>query len=295
MKKPKLSHSAPILLNSLLFLAGLLCLLWNRPLLCAACLLALSLLFVWTSGAFPRPEDDTQEEEESAQEAEIPDDPVRTELSLRVRELTEENALLTEKNKRLAHALKKAKEEQLSPHPLYTCALISALPVDLDAFFKAYLNDHKDSFQRHGLSIAYDCSAPGAQTCLAPSALTTICDDLFDNIIKFSRKGSPVYLRITEMAGDALIIMKNLGEGIWESELECIFELNYQGSNHMAGTGLGLAQVKAIIDDFGGLIWAKSTQENGFALYLQLPYRQRKLIELPETIMEEEKKEGDFT
>ena len=77
------------------------------------------------------------------------------------------------------------------------------------------------------------------------------------------------------MDNDTLVIFRNSGKGLREEELNRIFEINYRGSNHKSGNGLGLAQVKAIIEDFGGQVWGKSSPDKGFALYLQIPGKQK--------------------
>ena len=56
-----------------------------------------------------------------------------------------------------------------------------------------------------------------------------------------------------------------------EEETTHIFELNFQGSNRVSGNGLGLTQSKMIVEAFGSTIYAKSSPENGMAIYIQLP------------------------
>ena len=70
---------------------------------------------------------------------------------------------------------------------------------------------------------------------------------------------------------DLFVVLKDNGEGLPESETKHIFELNYQGSNRISGNGLGLTQAKAIVNYYGGTIYAKSTQGKGMGIYIQLP------------------------
>ena len=112
---------------------------------------------------------------------------------------------------------------------------------------------------------------PDADTYLSSAALTVICDNIFDNILKFSPTPAAIYIRITAIEADSLIIFRNEGDGPDETEMEQIFDLNYQGTNRKTGSGLGLTQVKALIEDFGGHVQAKSSKGSGFALYIQLP------------------------
>lgn len=66
-------------------------------------------------------------------------------------------------------------------------------------------------------------------------------------------------------------MLKDNGAGLPAQETTHIFELNYQGSNRISGNGLGLAQAKAIVEYYGGTIYAKSSAGCGMAIYIQLP------------------------
>ena len=72
-------------------------------------------------------------------------------------------------------------------------------------------------------------------------------------------------------AGDALIVLKDNGNGLLIQDTDMLFQLNYQGSNHISGTGLGLAQAKAATKACGGDIWCKTSPNKGFAIYLRIP------------------------
>ena len=74
-----------------------------------------------------------------------------------------------------------------------------------------------------------------------------------------------------KIAGFNVVVLKDNGEGLDESETEHIFELNYQGSNRISGNGLGLAQAKAVVEYYGGNIYAKSSHGGGMGIYIQLP------------------------
>ena len=85
-----------------------------------------------------------------------------------------------------------------------------------------------------------------------------------------NRAGSLV-ITISNLGDDIFIVLKDNGNGLPENETAHIFELNYQGSNRISGNGLGLTQAKAIVDYYGGTIYAKSTPGRGMGIYVQLP------------------------
>lgn len=267
MNKP-IDNPFFLTLNSILFITGIGFLAADHPLVCAVCFLLTSLLLIWHANPQQpaAPPDETLLDET---------DSLHIELSLKIQELTDSVRLLSDENKQLIDEREQYKKELLEQvHPFYPCPLTSSLPVNLNAFFTDYLNKHSDLLALHKIHPAYDCSVPDADTYLSSAALTLICGNVFDNIVKFSPCPATVYIRITADADDSLIIFKNEGTAPEEQEMNRLFDLNYQGSNHKAGTGLGLAQIKAVIEDFGGHVQAKGTNGAGFALYIHLPRQQ---------------------
>jgi signal transduction histidine kinase len=145
------------------------------------------------------------------------------------------------------------------------------VPVNINSFLNLYINSFSDSIKSSGLDVEYSCQKDNLTTCLSESALTIICNNVFDNIIKFSPENAKVYVILSSIDDDGLVIFKNPGKGVSSKEEEKIFDINYKGSNSKYGNGLGLSQVKDIMDDYGGSVWGKSTPQTGFALYLQIP------------------------
>lgn len=98
-----------------------------------------------------------------------------------------------------------------------------------------------------------------------------ILRNCMDNAIKYLPQGGKLIITISQDEGDALIILKDNGNGLLIQDTDMLFDLNYQGSNHISGTGLGLAQAKAAAKACGGHIWCKTSPDKGFAIYLKLP------------------------
>lgn len=95
--------------------------------------------------------------------------------------------------------------------------------------------------------------------------------NIIDNSIKYMNRAGSLVITISNLGDDIFIVLKDNGNGLPETETEHIFELNYQGSNRISGNGLGLTQAKAIVDYYGGTIYAKSTVGKGMGIYVQLP------------------------
>lgn len=99
--------------------------------------------------------------------------------------------------------------------------------------------------------------------------------NIIDNTIKYAKRAGNLVITISTIGDDIFIVLKDNGEGLSQEETSHIFELNYQGSNRISGNGLGLAQAKAIVEYYGGTIYAKSTPGKGMGVYIQLPATQR--------------------
>ena len=105
----------------------------------------------------------------------------------------------------------------------------------------------------------------------APSRIRILFRNIIDNSIKYMNRAGVLVITISNIGTDIFIVLKDNGKGLEAKETDHIFELNYQGSNRVSGNGLGLAQSKAIVEYYGGTIYAKSNSEQGMGIYIQLP------------------------
>ena len=111
--------------------------------------------------------------------------------------------------------------------------------------------------------------------------LSMVCDERFveimlsnivDNSIKYMNKNGSLVTTVSDIGEEGIfIVCKDNGKGLPAAEVPYIFGLNFQGSNRKSGNGLGLAQVKAIAEHYGGNVYAKSDLDEGMAIYIQFP------------------------
>lgn len=128
-----------------------------------------------------------------------------------------------------------------------------------------------------------ECRKNGIRLELATSfeCLTMNCDkryivtalsNIVDNSIKYMNRSGSLVVTISDIGDEGIfVVCKDNGEGLPKAEVPYIFKLNYQGSNRKNGNGLGLAQVKAIVEHYNGTVYAKSDTEQGMAIYIQFP------------------------
>ena len=193
---------------------------------------------------------------------------------IRIRKLEEENQKLSiELEKKEEH-----KEEQHHSSDDYG-ALLPPIPPDSDekqtVNIISIANQAKDSLMDNAMkaNLRIMVSSPSDSILVSadPNRLMTLFRNIIDNSIKYMRRAGSLVITIATIGDDIFIVLKDTGEGLPDNETKYIFELNYQGSNRISGNGLGLAQARAIVEYYGGTIYAKSTVGNGMGIYIQIP------------------------
>lgn len=100
------------------------------------------------------------------------------------------------------------------------------------------------------------------------SRLEQVLDNLMSNALKFSPEGGVVKVQMKPdpQAGVLEVSVSDTGPGVAPEDLPHIFERFYQGRTkvkHTAGSGLGLALVKKVVEAHGGRIWIESEKGKG--------------------------------
>ena len=140
---------------------------------------------------------------------------------------------------------------------------------------------------RAGITLS---ASPQIIQCVAdPDRIIQVLTNLLDNAIKFSSRGSTVWISVKQVIRDkelaaeefpisnfsVLFQVKDQGRGIPEDKLDSIFERFHQvdasDARKKGGTGLGLAICRSIVQQHGGRIWVESTVDEGSSFYFTLP------------------------
>lgn len=107
-----------------------------------------------------------------------------------------------------------------------------------------------------------------------PLKVTQVLENLIDNAIKYSPKGSQIDVAAAMRDGNVEVCVRDNGPGIPATDLPHIFERFYRvdkgRSREKGGTGLGLSIVKHIVQLHGGQVRVESTLGQGTAFYFLL-------------------------
>jgi len=97
--------------------------------------------------------------------------------------------------------------------------------------------------------------------------------NLLDNALKFTRDEDRLEIRAFEDGTTIVVEVADTGPGVPDEELPHIFEELYrgQGARGIEGSGLGLALVKAVVEQHGGRAGVRSRSGQGTVFTLRLP------------------------
>jgi PAS domain S-box-containing protein len=152
-------------------------------------------------------------------------------------------------------------------------------PADLVALAEAITEEARLSTIRHAVRVETEVeSLVGAWD---EARLTRALGNLLSNAVKFSPDGGEISVRVwreEEAAGMwAVLSVTDQGMGIPVADLPHLFERFRRGGNvagRIAGTGIGLAGAKQIVEQHGGTITVESEEGNGATFTVRLPLEQ---------------------
>jgi len=107
------------------------------------------------------------------------------------------------------------------------------------------------------------------------SRLEQVLNNLISNALKFSAPGGTVTVRASQVNGDVVVSVCDVGQGIPAEELDKLFKpFSKTSVCSTAGeksTGLGLAICRKIVEGHHGRIWAESEVGKGSVFSFSLP------------------------
>ncbi len=158
---------------------------------------------------------------------------------------------------------------------------------DLKAFLRYQLESFYSFAQTRAIALHFQSELPHLEMAFDQEKIQTVVINLLSNALKFTPEGGHIYLRltaddgqlgteITQPPASIVIEIKDTGTGIPREHLNRIFDRFYQvddsSTRKGAGTGIGLALARELIQLMQGEISVESTPGTGTVFRIILPY-----------------------
>ncbi len=143
--------------------------------------------------------------------------------------------------------------------------------VALETVFSAVLANVGAAIEESGAVIVHD---PLPSVLGDHVQLTQVFQNLISNSLKYRKPDVPLRIEVTSRASEGkwILSIADNGIGFEQKHAESIFGMFKRLHGHeIAGTGIGLAVVKKVIERHGGGIWSESTPGEGARFTFTLP------------------------
>jgi signal transduction histidine kinase len=155
---------------------------------------------------------------------------------------------------------------------------LDTAPINLISLVRVVVAEHEHASVRHRLRIeAGEAQLIGYWD---GRRLARVLANLVDNAIKYSPEGGQIEVSVwREPEGTeeyAVLAVKDPGIGIPAGDLALVFERFQRASNvpaRIAGTGIGLASARSIVESHGGSIIVHGHPGQGSTFTIRLPLR----------------------
>jgi signal transduction histidine kinase len=99
-----------------------------------------------------------------------------------------------------------------------------------------------------------------------------IVDNLVSNAMKYTPRGTDIWVRVAPIPGGALIVVEDAGPGVPDQIKETIFEPFTQGDPEarVPGVGVGLSLVARFAELHGGRAWVEDRDGGGASFHVEL-------------------------
>jgi signal transduction histidine kinase len=148
---------------------------------------------------------------------------------------------------------------------------VELLPLDLDAFAESVRRSATPHAEKMGVALAVERSPGGAWARADRYLLERAVLNLISNAVEATPRGGEVRLVVTTSAAAAELAIVDRGQGIEPERMPRLFDAFASTKRTGAHVGMGLPNVKRIIDAHGGGVSAESRLGEGSTFRVSLP------------------------
>ena len=135
-------------------------------------------------------------------------------------------------------------------------------PFELLSSFRGWNDSFRMALLKKHISFSFEATPDTDFRMMADSEkMERIYFNLLSNAVKYTPENGKIMVRLEAEATNFRFSVFNSGSHISPKEVDAIFERFYQIDGHQAGTGIGLALVRAFVEMHGGQITAHSDEK----------------------------------
>lgn len=145
---------------------------------------------------------------------------------------------------------------------------------DLSVIVDQTLTNMRATFDQKGIALKSESVGP-VHAWVDRRRIAQVLVNLLSNCLKFTSKGGEVTVRTEQKGKEAILTVRDTGEGIPQEELQRVFERFYRvdrsRNRQSGGSGIGLTIVKKLVESHSGSIQIESKPGMGTCIYIHLP------------------------
>jgi signal transduction histidine kinase len=149
--------------------------------------------------------------------------------------------------------------------------VIQTAPVDLAMIVSNAIDDQRLAARARGVALVGPSPGGSLIVCGDARLLTQVVANLLSNALKFTSEGGVVQIALVPESAQAVLEIRDTGDGIAPELLPHVFDPFRQGSARgrraRSSLGLGLAIAKDLVEEQGGSITAASEGDGCGALF----------------------------
>jgi signal transduction histidine kinase len=147
---------------------------------------------------------------------------------------------------------------------------------ELVALTRQAVGEHELVSDAH--QFLFEAEVPTLEATVDETRVHRVLANLLSNAVKYSPDGGPVHVSLKPLDGpdgkSALLTVRDEGVGIPPDDLPHVFDRFHRGANvvgRFAGSGLGLASARELVELHGGAISVESQDGKGSMFVVRLP------------------------
>ncbi len=129
---------------------------------------------------------------------------------------------------------------------------------------------------RKSIGLSYEAEPNVPRAIMDRDRVSQVVTNLLSNALRYTSAGGEVKVAVSSDGGKAVVVsVADNGQGISSEDLPHIFDRFFRGSqprtNRVAGSGIGLAVVKELVEAHKGRVWVESKEGKGSTFHFTVP------------------------